>query len=114
MTLLALIWIGEPNDQAEIIRPEPAIRAERTAIPRNTIWESLAQCESSGDWQSTVGIYEGGLQFHPRTWDSTKPDSYPDAAYQATPQQQIHVAEIVLRKQGWKAWPSCSRKVGLR
>jgi hypothetical protein len=28
--------------------------------------------------------------------------------------QQIIVAERVLAKQGWNAWPECSRKLGLR
>jgi hypothetical protein len=28
--------------------------------------------------------------------------------------QQIKVAERVLQKQGWKAWPVCSRKLGYR
>jgi hypothetical protein len=34
--------------------------------------------------------------------------------HQASKGEQIRVAERVLAKQGWKAWPSCSRKLGLR
>lgn len=80
----------------------------------NTVWDRLAVCEASGNWASTVGLYEGGLQFHPQTWDAYKPAGYPAAAYQASREQQIHVAEKVLAAQGWGAWPACSSKLGLR
>ena len=81
---------------------------------RATIWDQIAQCESGGNWASTVGYYEGGLQFAPSTWDAYKPAGYPNHAYQATRDQQILVGERVLAAQGWGAWPVCSRKVGVR
>jgi resuscitation-promoting factor RpfA len=34
--------------------------------------------------------------------------------HQASKSEQIAVAERVLAKQGWNAWPSCSRKTGVR
>jgi hypothetical protein len=34
--------------------------------------------------------------------------------HKASRSQQIKVAERVLKAQGWKAWPACSRKLGLR
>ncbi|MGH0053625.1 MAG: transglycosylase family protein, partial [Sphaerochaetaceae bacterium] len=43
-----------------------------------------------------------------------KPEGYPEAAYQATREQQILVGERVQAAQGWKAWPACSLKIGLR
>lgn len=79
-----------------------------------TVWDRLARCESGGNWASSVGLYEGGLQFHPSTWDRNKPAGYPDAAYQASRAQQIAVAERVLARQGWGAWPACASKLGLR
>ena len=90
-------------------RPAPAA----PGIPAG-IWDRLAQCESGGNWASTVGTFEGGLQFHPKTWDAYKPSGYPNAAYQATRDQQILVGKRVQAAQGWGAWPVCSRKVGLR
>lgn len=77
-------------------------------------WAPILQCESGGDWYISHGLYEGGLQFHPGTWDAYKLPGYPEAAYQATPAQQIAVAELVLADQGWGAWPACSRKAGYR
>src|SRR6478672_6841878 len=31
-------------------------------------WNSVAQCESSGNWSIHTGVFEGGLQFLPSTW----------------------------------------------
>lgn len=94
--------------------PEPPPPPAPDYASGGTVWDRLAQCESGGNWASSVGLYEGGLQFHPSTWDRNKPSGYPDAAYQASRAQQIQVAERVLARQGWGAWPSCASKLGLR
>jgi Transglycosylase-like domain len=78
------------------------------------LWDRLAQCESSGDWGSNVGTFDGGLQFLPTTWRSFGGAQYAPYAHQATREQQIAIAERVLASQGWRAWPACSRKLGLR
>jgi hypothetical protein len=78
-------------------------------------WDRLAQCESSGNWAINTGNgYHGGLQFSPRTWTGFGGGEFASKAYQATRAQQIVVAERVLASQGWNAWPSCSRKLGIR
>lgn len=84
------------------------------AVPAGSMWDRLAVCESSGDWSTNVGMYEGGLQFLPATWDEYKRPGMPEAAHHATREQQIAVAERVLVGQGWEAWPVCSRRLGLR
>jgi len=93
-----------------------AARAERDAM-----WDALAQCESRGQWDydgpnATWGsrAYYGGLQFHANTWLSYRDDNMPRYASRATREQQIMVAERVLARQGWGAWPSCSRTLGFR
>ena len=106
--------IGSVLDEADVDRLLQAhADAEAAAKRADTIWDRLAQCESGGNWASTVGFYEGGLQFHPQTWDRNKPSGYPDAAYQASREQQIVVGERVRDRQGWGAWPHCARKLGL-
>lgn len=76
-------------------------------------WDALAACESSGNWSTNTGNgYSGGLQFLPATWQAYKPPGYPARAHQASREQQIVVGQRVLRAQGWKAWPACSRKTG--
>jgi resuscitation-promoting factor RpfA len=77
-------------------------------------WDRLARCESGGNWRSNVGTFDGGLQFLPTTWRSFGGTQYAPYAYQATREQQIAIAERVLASQGWRAWPACSRKLGLR
>jgi LysM repeat protein len=78
----------------------------------DSTWDRLAQCESSGNWSINTGNgYSGGLQFSPRTW---KAFGGIGLAHHASREQQITVAERVLAKQGWGAWPACSRKLGLR
>jgi hypothetical protein len=107
--------------------------AKATAAPatERTVWDRLADCESgdrdrsgnpipgSARWDygltfSHGDIYEGGPNFHPRTWDTFKDADMPGHAGQATRVQQIAVAERVLAAQGWGAWPVCSRMLGLR
>jgi hypothetical protein len=34
--------------------------------------------------------------------------------HRASRSEQVKVAQRVLRAQGWKAWPVCSRKLGYR
>lgn len=84
-----------------------------------TVWDALARCESSSRWDVVRRVnaqlsYYGGLQFDPRTWDAFRPADFPALASEATREQQILVAERVLAAQGWDAWPSCSKRLGLR
>ncbi|OLT17453.1 transglycosylase [Pseudonocardia sp. CNS-139] len=88
-----------------------AVAGTANAAP-DSAWDKLAQCESGGNWKINTGNgYYGGLQFNPRTWRAHGGQGMP---HQASREQQIAVAERVLASQGWNAWPSCSRKMGLR
>jgi LysM repeat protein len=79
----------------------------------DSTWDKLAQCESGGRWDINTGNgFQGGLQFTPSTWRAFGGTVYAPAAQLATRVEQIAVAEKVLAKQGWNAWPSCSKKVG--
>jgi len=82
-----------------------------TAAPESA-WDKLAQCESGGNWKINTGNgYYGGIQFNASTWRAYGGSGLP---HQASKSQQIAVAERTLAAQGWNAWPSCSRKMGLR
>ena len=82
---------------------------------RQDPWDAVAQCESGGNWNINTGNgYYGGLQFSPRTWQAFGGGAFADTADHATRSQQIAIAEKVLHAQGWTAWPTCSRKAGLR
>ena len=88
--------------------------AANAAVPTATsssVWDSLAQCESSGNWGINTGNgYSGGLQFSPSTWAAFGGTG---SAANASREQQIAVAERVQAGQGWGAWPSCSATLGL-
>ena len=78
----------------------------------STVWDSLAQCESGGNWAINTGNgYSGGLQFSSGTWQANGGSG---SASNASRAEQIRVAQRVLASQGWGAWPSCSSQLGLR
>jgi hypothetical protein len=107
---------------------------DQDAPTERSVWDRLADCES-GDWvnggESFVegsarwdyGIdfahegyeqFQGGLNFHPGTWDAYRDPDMPGHAGNASREQEIVVAERVLASQGWGAWPRCTRMLGLR
>ena len=68
-------------------------------------WDAVAACESGGNWAINTGNgYYGGLQFTPGTWSANGGSGMPN---QASREEQIRVAENVLRTQGIGAWPVC-------
>ncbi|WP_244410013.1 transglycosylase family protein [Streptomyces albofaciens] len=78
-------------------------------------WDRLAGCESGGNWRADTGNgFSGGLQFAHSTWRSFGGGKYASRASRASRAQQIRVAERVLARQGWGAWPACSARLGLR
>ncbi|MEU8892792.1 transglycosylase family protein [Streptomyces sp. NPDC048442] len=78
------------------------------------IWEKVAACESTNNWKVNTGNgYYGGLQFRQATWQAYGGQAYAPRADQATKDEQIAVAERVLKGQGPTAWPVCSVKAGL-
>ena len=88
-----------------------AVAGTANAAP-DSAWDKLAQCESGGNWKINTGNgYSGGLQFSQSTWRAFGGKGSPHSASRA---EQIAVAERTLAAQGWNAWPSCSRKAGVR
>ena len=75
-------------------------------------FERLARCESGGNWAINTGNgYYGGLQFNLATWRGLGLGGYPHRASKA---QQIAAGQKLHSQRGWKPWPACSRKLGLR
>ena len=90
----------------------PAVLAPAASAAPGSDWDRLAQCESGGNWNINTGNgYYGGIQFNATTWRAFGGSGL---AHRASREEQIAVAERVLAKQGWNAWPACSRKLGLR
>jgi hypothetical protein len=95
-----------PADPAIDAPPPDAPPAPRKAYSVN--WDAIAACESSGNWAINTGNgFYGGLQFLPSTW---RANGGSGAANAASREEQIRVAENVLRTQGIRAWPVCGRR----
>ncbi len=114
---------ASPSQAASSAPPPAAVdsapAASSSKYPRrdvdDSIWDRLAICESTSNWKINNGNgYYGGLQFSRTTWLEFGGAEFASRAHKATRLEQIIVAERVLYVQGWKAWPTCSRRQGLR
>ncbi|MCA9332399.1 transglycosylase family protein [Candidatus Saccharibacteria bacterium] len=87
--------------------PVPTVSAEDGGV-----WDRLAQCESGGNWAINTGNgYYGGLQFTLGSWRGVGGQGYPN---QASREEQIARGKMLQARQGWGAWPACTRKLGIR
>lgn len=110
------------GEEKVLSEPRPAVvrvgtkpRPSAPAVSNGGVWDSIAQCESNGNWSINTGNgYSGGLQFAPSTWTGHGGGQYAPSAHLATREQQIAIAEKVRASQGWGAWPACTSKLGLR
>jgi hypothetical protein len=79
-----------------------------TANADGVNWDAVAACESGGNWNTATGNgYYGGLQFTMGTWRANGGSGSP---HQASREEQIRVANNVLKTQGIRAWPVCGRR----
>jgi resuscitation-promoting factor RpfC len=88
----------------------PMLLATATAHADTVNWDAIAQCESGGNWATNTGngAY-GGLQFKQTTWTANGGYGSPATASR---DEQIRVAQNVLRTQGLGAWPKCGSYAG--
>ncbi|MFC7403048.1 transglycosylase family protein [Citricoccus sp. GCM10030269] len=109
---------AEP-EQAES-SSEPSESSSQSSTQSSTpsgsgVWQSLAQCESGGNWSINTGNgYYGGLQFSASSWAGAGGTQYAPLPHQATPAEQVATAEVLRANGGWGHWPACSASLGLR
>ncbi len=104
---------AQPVTQVQLkgTKERPAAAAA-PSVAGGSVWDAIAKCESGGNWSINTGNgYYGGLQFSASTWRAY---GGAGSASSASREQQIAVAQKVQAAQGWGAWPSCTRKLGLR
>ncbi|MFD4368380.1 transglycosylase family protein [Rhodococcus sp. NPDC058521] len=105
--------LSEPTPATVRVGTKP--RPSAPAVSNASTWDSIAQCEATGNWAINTGNgFYGGLQFTQSTWASFGGTEYAPRADLATREQQIAIGEKVRAGQGWGAWPSCTSKLGLR
>jgi uncharacterized protein YabE (DUF348 family) len=97
-------------------RPEPPAPPTPSVPTGDTsVWDSLAQCESGGNWAINTGNgYYGGLQFNLGTWQSYGGGAYAAYPHEASREQQIAIAtKLRDASGGYGAWPACAASLGL-
>ncbi|WP_323188828.1 transglycosylase family protein [Brachybacterium halotolerans] len=88
--------------------------AKAPLVSSGSVWDTIAQCESGGNWSINTGNgFKGGLQFTDQTWKAFGGGAYAPSADKASRAQQIAVAKKVQAAQGWGAWPGCTSKLGI-
>lgn len=77
-----------------------------------SIMKKIAQCESGMRAEAANGPYGGMFQFNSSTWVSNRKamgkDPNPSLRYNAA--EAIETAAFKMGRDGYGAWPSCSRK----
>ena len=89
--------------------------AAAPGLSDTSVWDTLAQCESGGNWATNTGngLY-GGVQLDQGVWLSNGGGAYAPLPSEATREQQIVIAEKVRADHGYTPWSSCADKLGLR
>jgi hypothetical protein len=88
----------------------PLALAAAPAQADSVDWDAIAHCESGGKWNTNTGnSFYGGLQFTQGTWNANGGSGNPAGASR---EEQIRVAENVLKTQGIGAWPRCGAGKG--
>ncbi len=104
----------EPTNEVILVgtKEKPTYSAGTTSSPSTSSdWNSVAYCESSGNWGINTGNgYYGGLQINESNWNNYAPGLgiTADLPNQASADEQILVAEQILAAQGWGAWGNCA------
>jgi resuscitation-promoting factor RpfB len=74
-------------------------------LARAAMWDSIARCESGGNWSINTGNgYYGGLQFLTSTWLSSGGGDFAPRADLASRAEQITVANRLYAKVGTSPW----------
>jgi uncharacterized protein YabE (DUF348 family) len=82
-------------------------------VAHGDIWDAISRCEAGGNWAINTGNgYYGGVQFDQNTWERNGGLRFAPRADLASREEQITVAEVTRDRQGWGAWPVCSRRAG--
>ena len=75
-------------------------------------WKAIAMCESSLNPKaiSPTGKFMGLFQFSQASWEFVGQQGKPHEANWVI---QYKAARDLHKIQGWKAWPTCAKKIGL-
>lgn len=101
--------------QPKVVRVGAKPGTEVPPVENGATWDALAQCEATGNWAINTGNgFFGGVQFDQNTWERQGGLKYAPRADLATREEQIAIASVTQKSQGWGAWPACTARLGYR
>jgi hypothetical protein len=116
----SLVAASQRMDARRAVEQLTQAMVERAAFERSaneqarqdSLWDTIAACETQGNWSMRGSSFSGGVGFSNAAWDSFGGREFAPNAGQATREQQIVVAERIRSAVGLGAW-GCARKLGL-
>jgi hypothetical protein len=99
-----LTHAAKVTDQERVAAAVEAARKAAMAQRTSVNWDSIAQCETGGNWSMQGSSYSGGVGFANTTWNGFGGREFAPNAGQATREQQIVVAERVYDRYGLSGW----------
>jgi hypothetical protein len=94
-----------------IVVPRVLTHLAGAPAPVSPIFQALRDCESGGNYAADTGNgYYGAYQFAASTWWSIGYSGLPN---DAPPHVQDQAAVRLYDLSGWRAWPTCSVRIGL-
>lgn len=100
------------TESVQAAAPRATTVVAAPAVSGGSVWDSLAACESGGNWAINTGNgFYGGLQFTLGSWQAVGGSGLPS---QASREEQIMRGQMLQARGGWGNWPACSAKLGLR
>jgi len=82
------------QDAAPVAAPAPIV-IDTVSPDQRAAWDRVARCEEGGNWQADGPRFSGGLGITRTNWAEYGGRQYAPSAAQATPDQQIMVAERI-------------------
>ena len=85
------------NDVAPVSPPPPPapVVVDTVTPAQRSAWDRVAMCEEGGNWQADGSRFSGGLGITRSNWSIYGGLQYASSAAQATPDQQIMVAQRI-------------------
>lgn len=104
--------IAAPTTTEATSAASPRVSVKTNYAPADgSIWDTIAACESGGNWAINTGNgYYGGLQFSLSSWQAVGGTGLPS---DASREEQIMRGQMLQARQGWGAWPVCAAKAGV-
>lgn len=101
------VIVPEPSDKTPLYQKYGAIYGVDPAM-----LQLIASCESGERANAVNGPYAGMFQFVSATWSSNRRamGENPDPALRYDAEEAVKTAAFKMSRDGYGAWPSCSRK----